>query len=224
MFRLNGVFAIYKPKGMTSFDVIRKIKNIFKNKCKVGHGGTLDRDAEGVLVVGVGSGTKRMGDYMKSDKKYIGIGKFGEETDTLDSSGTVIKRKLFEHITEDMLLDVVYDMLGSSEQIPPIYSALKRYGVRVSDLARRGVEVKLEPRKITIYDVELLEVNIPNFTIELSVSGGTYIRSIIRDIGHKLNSCAHMVSLKRIKQGDFALDDVVYVEDLSYSTVKYALI
>lgn len=226
---LNGVVAVYKPREMTSNDVVNFVKNKIKDyykqnnikeEVKIGHGGTLDKDAEGVLVLGIGKGTKMMQNYLKGDKIYSAIGIFGKETDTLDHTGEVIKECEMKHITENDIRETFKKFIGEIEQIPPLYSALKHKGERISDIIRRGDDIKLEARKVNIYDLTLKEFNLPKFVFEASVGGGTYIRSLIRDVGNELKSCAYMYHLLRVKQGVFTVDDAVKLDNSLIDGIK----
>ncbi len=219
---LNCVIAVYKPRDITSNDVVNFVKqklkvyyrkNNIKENIKIGHGGTLDKDAEGVLVLGIGNGTKLMQDYLKGDKIYRATGILGKETDTLDHTGEIIKECGVEHITEEKIKESLKKFIGEINQIPPLYSALKHNGERISDIVRRGEDIKLEARKVNIYDIQLKEFDLPKIVFDASVGGGTYIRSLIRDIGNDLESCAYMYHLIRVKQGIFTLDDAVKLDD-----------
>jgi tRNA pseudouridine55 synthase len=220
---MDSVISVYKPCGITSAQLCGKIKtSLYKKtkikKLKVGHGGTLDMRAEGVMVIGIGKGCKKLSDYLKGDKVYIGTGFIGIQTDTLDSGGKIIDRQDFSHITEEQF-DLILDKFrGEILQTPPVYSALKINGKRASDLTMQGVKIELKPRPITIYSLIKKSFEIKkdgiHFEIEVSVSGGTYIRSLIRDIGHELNSCAYMTSLIRTKQGMFTLEDISDIDKI----------
>ena len=231
---MNGILAVYKPRGFTSSDIVKVVKNViiqyYKNqgirinrtvikKIKVGHGGTLDKDAEGVLVIGINKGTKMLQDQLKGDKVYLATGILGKETDTLDGTGEIIKTCEYDHITKDKLEETIKKFIGEIDQVPPVYSALKKKGKRVSDLIREGVDVKMEPRKVNIYNIDLIDFDLPEFKIRASVGGGTYIRSLIRDIGTSLNSCAYMSHLVREKQGSFTIKDALQVNELNIDKI-----
>lgn len=224
---INGVVSFYKPDGFTSYDIVNIVKDIVykyyttknikikKKKIKVGHGGTLDKLAEGVLIIGIGNGTKKLQDYLKGDKQYIATGHFGKETDTLDRGGQFIKNCEYDHIDKESFENILEKFIGEIDQIPPVYSALKKKGKRASDLIRAGEKVEMKSRKVKIYDIEVMEFNLPKFVIKVSCGGGTYIRSLIRDIGLELNSCAFMEKLNRTKQGVFTIDDTIKVTDIN---------
>ena len=221
---------------MTSASAVAKLKYILSNqanneykktnKVKVGHGGTLDMAAEGVLVIGVGDGTKALNEYIESDKVYVATGELGVTTDTLDSRGSVTDKKPFDHITRDDLISTLKSFEGHQSQIPPLYSALKIKGTRVSDLARKGVmvDMKIKERSITIHHINLKGFECPIFEIEASCSSGTYIRALIRDVGQKLNTVAYMTHLCRIGQGRFSLAEALRQEEWTYDNIIRLLV
>ena len=215
---MDLVVGFRKPTGITSNDFLTRVKRQLgrwrirtsgKHRVKVGHGGTLDKGAEGVLVVGLGKGTKRMSEMLKGNKVYIGTGRFGSATDTDDGSGTSIQTMDPEtdHPTQQLLEDMLAGMVGENMQVPPVYSALKKKGVRYSDLAREGKVVTPPARRVVFNSLELINYDWPNFTIRVSCSGGTYIRALIRDIGEMTECYAHMTHLVRTDQGGFRLED-----------------
>ena len=234
LFWLNGIFPVYKPSGITSSDVVGKLKCILSNqgtvkntkyhiqKYKVGHGGVLDKAAEGVLVIGVGQGTKKLSEYLTGDKSYNATGEFGVTTDTLDRDGTITDRKPFDFITQNDLIMTLKSFEGQQSQIPPLYSALKVKGRRVSDLARQGLEIdmKTKERSITIHCIALKRFELPIFEIEVSCSSGTYIRSLIRDIGQRLDTVAYMTHLCRTRQGRYLLAEALPQEKWTFDNVK----
>ena len=185
-------------------------------KVKVGHGGTLDPFATGVLVIGINSGTKAMASYLNGTKSYTAVGKFGSETDTLDLQGKVVKTDDGFDVSREALEKVLKNYVGEIEQRPPIYSALKKNGRKLYDLARKGeIEEKDVPmRSVTIHSIELLEFANGGDTFKLSIEcgGGVYIRSLIRDVGRELGTVANMVALERSKQGVFDLDSCIMME------------
>lgn len=220
MDRINTVVAIVKKEGITSAELVEliklKLKRLgIKNKIKVGHGGTLDKDAEGVMVVGIGDGTKELQNYLKGSKEYIATGILGVGTSTYDRDGDIICEKPFTHVDEDKLKNVLKKYKGVIDQVPPIYSALKINGKRASDAARNGEKVELKSRKIKIYNMELVGFDSPRFTFKVECSGGTYVRSLIYDIGKDLDTCAYMSKLVRVKQGDFTLENAITIDKLT---------
>jgi tRNA pseudouridine55 synthase len=225
---INGVFPFFKPRGITSNDLVGKIKyqiitfyqqqypdltkKQLKSMIKVGHGGTLDKSAQGVMVIGIGRGTKQLSEYLKGDKQYIATGEFGYMTDTLDATGSITCTSTY-NVTQLHLENCIQPFIGVIDQIPPVYSAIKIKGVRASDIARNGTAIEMKSRKITIYDIQLQSFDFPKFVIVTSVSGGTYIRSLIRDIGMHTAVYATMIELTRIKQGAFTIDECMYSDD-----------
>ncbi len=231
---LNGLCPVYKPAGLTSSDVVQKIKRILVNQLqvrprdlKVGHGGTLDRDAEGVLVIGIGSGCKQLTRFLHCNKVYVATGMFGVTTDTLDISGTVTDQKPFDHVSESNLIKILKSFKGQSLQVPPVYSAVKFNGVRVSDLARSGIntiDMKSKEKSITIHSIALSKrPSFPLFDFIVSCSSGTYIRSLIRDIAERLNTVACMKHLCRIKQGPYGMNSVLRPDEWTYVRIRDSL-
>ena len=202
---MNGIINVNKPKGITSFDVIRKLRKILSLR-KIGHTGTLDPLAEGVLLVCVGKATKLAQDIEAHSKEYVAEFELGYKTDTYDIEGTVIDKIENFSITKEKLLEVINTFLGNIKQIPPMYSAIKVNGQKLYDLARKGETIEREARDIFIESIELLEFDGKKAKIKCSVSKGTYIRSLIYDIGEKLGTFAVMTSLLRTKVGEETLD------------------
>ena len=200
----NGVINIYKEQGFTSHDVVAKLRGILKQK-KIGHTGTLDPDAEGVLPVCLGSGTKLCGMLTDRDKTYEAVLLLGQSTDTQDISGTVLERAEVS-VTEETAGEAILSFVGAYEQIPPMYSALKVGGRKLCDLARAGQEVERKARPVVIYGIEILEVCIPRIRMSVSCSKGTYIRTLCHDIGEKLGCHGCMEKLLRTKAGQFLLE------------------
>ncbi|KAM3859945.1 pseudouridylate synthase TRUB1 [Diretmus argenteus] len=220
---LNGVFAVYKKQGPTSADVLNNLKGALlkeagvknpnprkrkKQDLKMGHGGTLDSAACGVLVVGVGTGTKMLSKMLAGSKKYVAVGELGKATDTMDATGSVVLEKDFEHITRLDLEEKLKKFTGDIMQVPPLYSALKKDGQRLSVLLKKGHKVEAKPaRAVTVYNLTLQEFKPPLFTLDIECGGGFYVRSLVDDLGKALSSCAHVKELSRTKQGQFTLDD-----------------
>jgi tRNA pseudouridine55 synthase len=215
----SGLLAVYKPKGITSSGVVERFVRILsdpklshKNQrllLKVGHGGTLDPSAEGVLVLGIQNGTKLLQSYLKGNKKYYGIGLLGVATDTLDADGNVVQQMEYQHITHTQLEKIIPHLIGDILQVPPMYSALKKNGVPLYRLARKqGITIDREPRKIRIDSLTLdKDQKLPYFGIHVECGGGCYVRSLIDEIGKECSSCAHLVSLVRNQQGPFVIKD-----------------
>ncbi|MCT8976813.1 tRNA pseudouridine(55) synthase TruB [Clostridium sp. CX1] len=219
---MDGILNINKPTGMSSFDVVRKVKNIAKTK-KVGHTGTLDPEASGVLPICIGRATKLV-DYIMNDYKIYKVElKLGITTDTYDREGQILKTKEVNLPIEEVE-DCIKSFQGEIDQIPPMYSALKVNGERLYSLARKGIEIERKPRKISIYDIEILEMNLPNINFLVKCSKGTYIRSLCYDIGEKLNCGGTMWNLQRVQTGNFSISDSVELEELSNDNIQGYLI
>ena len=208
----NGVINIYKEQGFTSHDVVAKLRGILKQK-KIGHTGTLDPDAEGVLPVCLGSGTKLCGMLTDRDKTYEAVLLLGQSTDTQDISGTVLERAEVS-VTEETAGEAILSFVGTYEQIPPMYSALKVGGRKLCDLARAGQEVERKARPVVIYGIEILEVCMPRIRMSVSCSKGTYIRTLCHDIGEKLGCHGCMEKLLRTKAGQFLLEDSLRLSEV----------
>jgi tRNA pseudouridine55 synthase len=208
---MQGILVVNKPKGMTSFAVVNAIHKL--TKTKAGHAGTLDPMAEGILIIMLGSATKRAQEFEAGEKEYVTEITFGSETDSLDSTGKVLSTKPFD-LTEAQLKDVLNTFMGETQQIPPMVSALKKNGVRLYEMARAGITIEREPRKITISEIELISFSGDKAEFRVVCSKGTYIRSICADIGVKLNTVAHMSKLTRTRSGKFKLSDAKSLEEI----------
>ena len=221
---MNGVINIYKNTGMTSFDVVAMVRRVAKMK-KVGHTGTLDPAASGVLPVCLGKATKII-DYIMENKKVYRVNlKLGMVTDTYDLEGEVLREKDASHITKDEILNCINSFVGTIDQVPPMYSALKQNGVRLYELARQGIEVHREARKITIYSIENIKIESnDNIQMDVCCSKGTYIRSLCYDIGEKLNVGATMTALERIQNGPFTKEEAINIEDLTEELLEKHII
>ena len=209
---LNGIINIYKEKGFTSHDVVAKMRGICKQK-KIGHTGTLDPDATGVLPVCLGSGTKLCDMFTDKDKEYVAELLLGVETDTQDVTGQILKQSEV-NVTEEQVREAVLSFQGEYMQIPPMYSALKVNGKKLYELARAGKEVERQARPVTIHEIEIQEMNLPVVKIRVACSKGTYIRTLCADIGEKLGCGGTMQSLLRTKVGIFELKDAVTLSQL----------
>lgn len=210
---MDGYFLIDKEKGMTSFDVIRDVRRIVGMK-KVGHSGTLDKLATGLLIVAVGQGTKLLEYLIGFDKEYEVVGRFGYISDTYDEDGKVEKTDFEGEVCESEMREAMKDFIGEISQVPPRFSALKIAGKRASDRVRDGEEVELKARDIRIDEFEIVEFNWPKVKFRVGCSSGTYIRSLINDLGTKLGCGAYVGDLKRTKIGNFSLVDSVKLEEL----------
>jgi len=207
------ILNMYKPKGCTSFDLVRKVRKVVMDK-KVGHAGTLDPFAEGVLIIGTGKDTKRLTQIAGSNKGYIATLKLGTKTDTLDPEGNVIKKSKVPKLTNKKIKNVLNSFCGQMDQIPPMYSAKKVNGQRLYKLARKNIEVEREPCKIEIFDIEFISYKSNSLTFRVECSKGTYVRVLGSDIAEKLDTIGHLSSLTRISVGEFQLDDSLKMNDI----------
>ncbi len=221
---MDGIIVINKEKEYTSHDVVAKLKKKL-NISKVGHTGTLDPNATGVLPILIGKGTKFSKYLINHDKIYEVELELGKKTDTADIEGKVIEEKnVDEKYIKENLLQVLESFVGKQEQIPPMYSAIKKNGKKLYEYARAGEKVDIEPRKIEIYKIDLnkYDKNIISFVV--SCSKGTYIRSLCEDIAEKLNTLGYMKNLKRLQVGKFNIKDAVYIDDIDLKNVNDYLI
>ena len=209
---LNGIINIYKEKGFTSHDVVAKMRGICKQK-KIGHTGTLDPDATGVLPVCLGSGTKLCDMLTDKDKEYVAELLLGVITDTQDISGQILEQREVQ-VSEEQVRETVMGFQGDYMQIPPMYSALKVNGKKLYELARAGKEVERHARPVRIHEIEIIEMRLPVVKIRVACSKGTYIRTLCADIGEKLGCGGTMQSLLRTKVGIFELDKAVTLAQL----------
>ncbi|MBI1987532.1 MAG: tRNA pseudouridine(55) synthase TruB [Nitrospinae bacterium] len=210
---MDGILNINKPRGLTSHDVVKRVRRILNIK-KVGHAGTLDPEARGVLLVCVGRGTKLVEHLMNLPKLYRGTMRLGIKTDTQDAWGQVIFQGAEPQFTREQLLGVFSEFTGVIQQIPPMFSALKHQGRRLYDLARQGIQVERQPRQVQIRALRLLEVSGSLVDFEVECSRGTYVRTLCSDIGDRLGCGAHLSRLERIRVGPFALEEALTLEDL----------
>lgn len=215
---MNGILLIDKPKEYTSHDIVAIVKKISKEK--VGHTGTLDPNATGVLPLLLGKATQISKYLINHDKTYIATVKLGIKTDTADSEGKVTEEKDVIDLNTEMVQKVLNDMIGKQKQIPPLYSAIKVKGKKLYEYARNGEEIKIAPRDIEIYDMKLLELNKKEaeITFEISCSKGTYIRTVCEDIAEKLNTVGYMKDLRRIRVGEFDINQAINIEDIKNNT------
>lgn len=216
---MNGILNIFKPKGMSSFDVVRVVKKVAKTG-KVGHTGTLDPEATGVLPVCIGRATKIIDYIMDSEKVYEVTFKLGIRTTTYDLEGEVLEERDTSNLRDEDILGVVKDFIGEYSQVPPMYSALKQNGVRLYELARKGIEVEREGRLIKIYNIEDVKINNPYVSMKVTCSKGTYIRSLCYDIGEKLGGFATMTELNRSKTSVFSQEKSININDLTEENIE----
>ena len=213
---MNGIIIVNKQKGCTSHDIVYKIKKMVNEK--VGHTGTLDPMAEGVLPVLIGKGTLLSKYLINHDKKYIVKLQLGTKTDTADSEGKIIEEHQVntELLNKENITNVLKLFIGKQKQIPPIYSAIKVNGKKLYEYARKGQEIELKPRQIEIYDINLISYSLEKNQIEFEVfcGKGTYIRSLCEDIAKKFETVGYMKSLKRIQVGEFKIENSVKIDEL----------
>ena len=209
---LNGIINIHKEAGFTSHDVVAKMRGICRQK-KIGHTGTLDPQATGVLPVCLGSATKLCDMLTDKDKEYVAELLLGQVTDTQDTTGQVLKEQPVT-VTEEQVRSAVLSFVGDYDQVPPMYSALKVNGKKLYELAREGKEVERAARRVHIAEIEILDVALPVVKMRVACSKGTYIRTLCADIGEKLGCGGTMQSLVRTRVGNFALDESVTLEQL----------
>ena len=223
---MNGVIIVNKSKGYTSNDIVAKVKKITGEK--VGHTGTLDPLATGVLPLLIGKGTLCSKYLMNHDKTYKVVLKLGIKKSTGDEEGDIIQEETVDEelLDESNVKTVLGSFLGEQEQIPPIYSAIKVNGKKLYEYARKGQQVEIEPRKITIYDVKLLKIDKASFEIqfEVSCSKGTYIRSLCEDIAKKMGTEGYMKKLQRTRVGTFTIEQSILLEDLNKENVEKHII
>lgn len=222
---MNGIIIINKPIKNTSHDIVYKIKKIVKEK--VGHTGTLDPMAEGVLPILIGEATKCSKYLIKHDKEYIVELELGKRTDTLDIEGKVLEEKQVDLniLEKENVENVLKTFLGEQKQVPPMYSAIKVRGKKLYEYARKGENVEVAPRDIVIYDIKLIDINKKEKKIlfKVSCSKGTYIRSLCEDIAKKLGTIGYMTKLKRTKVGDFKIEDSVTIEEFEKNPTEHII-
>lgn len=209
---MNGIINVYKEKGFTSHDVVAKLRGILKQK-KIGHTGTLDPDAEGVLPVCLGKATKVCGLLADKDKTYVATLLLGITTDTQDCSGKVLEEQKVT-VSKERVRQTVNQFIGEYKQVPPMYSALKVNGKKLYELARAGVEIERKARVVRIHHIKIQSIELPYVTMEISCSKGTYIRTLCHDIGQELGCGGCMKELLRTQTGTFLLKDSVRLEQI----------
>ncbi len=210
-FEEGKVLLIDKPRDWTSFDAVKKIRNLIRIK-KVGHAGTLDPLATGLLIICTGKFTKKINEYIAREKEYTGTFTLGATTPTYDLESIPENEKPIDHLTNESIREATTHFMGEISQIPPIHSAIKIGGVRVYKMAREGKEVILEPRKVTISEFEITHINLPKVSFRVVCTTGTYIRSLAFDFGDQLGCGAYLSSLCRTRIGEFKLEDAETME------------
>lgn len=217
IFEKGQVLLFDKPLYWTSFDLVNKVRNILRSrlglkKIKVGHAGTLDPLATGLMIVCTGRATKRIDEFRDLDKEYIATFHLGKTTPSFDLETETDKEYPSEHITGDMVKKVLDNFIGEQQQLPPIYSAKLLDGKRAYEFARRGIEKELQPVKVIFHEIELISFNLPEVTVRLLCSKGTYIRSFARDLGVALGSGAYLSALERTEIGQYHVKDAFSIE------------
>jgi tRNA pseudouridine55 synthase len=216
----GGVILLNKPYEWTSFQAVNKVKYLLKHyydlkKVKIGHAGTLDPLATGLLILCIGKYTKKIEEYQAQEKEYTGTFYLGATTPCFDKEKEIDNYYPTEHITEEDIYKAAEHFLGEQEQVPPVFSALKVNGVRAYAFARENKDVELKSRKITIKEFEITRINMPEVDFRIVCSKGTYIRSIARDFGSYLNSGAYLTALCRTRIGDYKLSDAQTIEEIT---------
>jgi len=207
------ILNIVKPKGWSSFDVVKKVRGITKHK-KVGHAGTLDPFATGVLIIGTEKDTKKLAQISSNYKTYEAKLKLGKTTNTLDIEGEIINYLKVPKLSSNKINEILKSFLGKSLQIPPMFSAKKYKGIRLYKLARKGIEVKREPVNINIKQIDLISFKNNSINFSVECSKGTYVRVLGINIAQKLNTIGYLSSLKRIKVGDYDISTSITIQDL----------
>ncbi|MEN3038387.1 MAG: tRNA pseudouridine(55) synthase TruB [Candidatus Kryptonium sp.] len=215
------IILVNKPAGWTSYKVVDKIKKWFKVK-KVGHGGTLDPFATGLLIVATGKMTKELSKIIHLDKEYEGVMELGAITKSYDPETEVIERRDLDGITEEKIIETTRCFIGEIEQIPPMYSAVKYKGEPLYKLARKGINIERKPKKVKIYDFKILEVNLPEVRFRVNCSKGTYVRTLVYDFGEKLGCGAYLKSLVRTRIGNYKLEDALTIDELKKISMQEA--
>ncbi len=201
------IYNINKPENWTSFDVVKKVRSITKER-KVGHAGTLDPFATGVLVIGTGADTKKLSQVTEAAKEYFATMELGKQTSTLDTEGEIVKTaSIPKDCSVERIVEVLSSFVGDTLQTPPMFSAKKVNGKKLYELARKNIEIKRKPVPITIFSIELDELNLPYLSFSVTCAKGTYIRVLACDIAAKLETCGYLTSLTRTRIGNFDLEN-----------------
>jgi len=216
---MDGIVVLDKPKGMTSYGVVSRVKTVLETG-RAGHTGTLDPFATGVLPVCIGEATKVIPFLDEDFKEYDALLRLGVTTDTMDATGRVISERKIGGLTKERVREVFSEFRGAIKQVPPMFSALKKNGVRLYKLARLGESVEREPRNVIIKELELIELDLPFVRFFVSCSRGTYIRVLGSDVAEKLGSGGHLVELRRVKSGRFRLEDTISIQHLKKENIS----
>lgn len=216
----GAAFLINKPKGWSSFQVVKALRKCL-NLRKIGHAGTLDPMATGLLILCCGKGTRTVSEFQEASKKYVGEIIFGSSTPSHDAETPPEKRAPFNHLTREKIQIALDEhFAGQIIQIPPMYSALKHNGIPLYKLARKGKKVKRKPRQVIIHETKILECNLPRLELYIHCSKGTYIRSIASDLADELQTAGHLIGLKRTAIGDYTSNDALTVDQLKEIFLK----
>lgn len=216
-FHAGALMLIDKPLHWTSFDVVNKVRYALRAKCgkiKVGHAGTLDPLATGLVMVCTGKWTKRIEEFMASEKEYVATVRFGATTPSYDLEKEIDATYPYEHITKELIESVLPQFLGKIMQVPPLFSAIRIDGKRAYEKARKGSDEEPDAREIEIMELEILSYNAPDLEIRVRCGKGTYIRSLARDLGRACQSGAHLIALRRTRSGEYSVNDANNLEDL----------
>lgn len=214
-FHRGAVIPVDKPKGWTSFDVVKYVRNRIPAK-KVGHAGTLDPLATGLLILCCGKATKSISQFQVLPKTYLAEITFGASTPSFDAASDITEKAEWNHIDESSVVKIIDDQfIGEIEQVPPIYSALWKGGVRMYELARKGVEVKPEPRTVKVFDIELKRIDLPRIEVKVTCGKGFYVRSLANDLGRALGSLGYLTALKRTEIGHFTVQSAWQTDDFN---------
>ncbi|UCB49752.1 MAG: tRNA pseudouridine(55) synthase TruB [Deltaproteobacteria bacterium] len=211
----DGIILIDKEEGKTSFDVVKGVRRLLKVK-KVGHAGTLDPFATGLLIILLGQGTKLSNYLMAGDKAYQATMRLGVETDTQDLTGRVVGRKLVPEFEPESIRKVAQRFVGEIDQIPPLFSAVNYRGKRAYELAREGIKMDLQKRRVKVHSLEITSVDLPDVTMRVTCSRGTYVRSLAADLGKEMGPGAHLKCLRRLRSGPFRVEDALNLETLAH--------
>jgi tRNA pseudouridine55 synthase len=218
----DGIVLVDKNQGETSFDVVRRVRKALKIK-KAGHAGTLDPFATGLLIVLLGQGTKLSPYLMSREKKYRATLRLGVETDTYDPTGRILKKRPVPEFDPDTIKEAALGFIGEAEQLPPIFSAVRYRGKRAYEFARKGIKPELKKRRVMIRSIEIISIDLPEVTMEVTCSSGTYIRSLAADLGEKLGPGAHLKALRRLSIGPFNIRDALNLEKIGLSQTEKVL-
>jgi len=216
----EGIVIVDKPDGMTSHDVVARVRKKFNMK-RVGHAGTLDPLATGVLILLLGKATKQFKTFSAYDKAYRATLVLGLQTTSADTHGAVVRKADYSNVTRERVEEVFANYRGTIKQVPPMVSAVKVNGKKLYELARKGIEVERKPREITINRLELETFDPPKVSFYLECSKGTYVRQLAEDIGKELGCGACISGIRRTKVGDFLIKDAVHLEDLNESHIRH---